>query len=95
MVQMQVWLDPLLHKLQLGAGTSSSWRRGQGNSNARVLREILQANRCITDIDLHRTGLDDDGARELTEALKSNSTVRRLNLRKINLRNENDATNSN
>ena len=54
--------------------------RGNGNSNARILNFILKENKSIEHLDLSNTGLDDDGLKELAEALKVNKHLRSLKL---------------
>lgn len=53
---------------------------GNGNSNARVLRYILTKNKCIQELNLSNTGLDDDGVNEICEGIKKNNTLHSLNL---------------
>jgi len=53
---------------------------GNGNSNARILKDILQKNSNIKYLDVSDTGLDDDGMKELCDGLKLNKSVTELNL---------------
>lgn len=53
---------------------------GNGNSNARVLRNILIGNDTVEEVDLGRSGLDDDGLAELCSALGRNKSIKKLNL---------------
>lgn len=55
---------------------------GNGNSNARILNVILKRNKVIQELDLSDTGLDDDGLGEICDALKTNTTLTKLNLSK-------------
>ncbi|CAM9797160.1 unnamed protein product [Scytosiphon promiscuus] len=71
-----------IKKLRL-RGTGSKRRRstaGAGNSNARILGQILAKNDTVDFLDLSNTGLDADGMRELCSALRSNSSLTDLNL---------------
>ena len=54
--------------------------RGNGNSNARALAEILKDNSLLEDINLRGTGLDDDGLVEICKAIKNNTSITSLNL---------------
>lgn len=53
---------------------------GNGNSNARVLRYILERNIWVEELDLSNTGLDDDGVMEICEGIKENHSLKKLNL---------------
>lgn len=53
---------------------------GNGNSNARVLNFILKENQSIEHLDLSNTGLDDNGLKELAEALKVNKNLKSLKI---------------
>jgi hypothetical protein len=53
---------------------------GNGNSNARLLRYILSKNKCIQELNLSNTGLDDDGVNEIAEGIKESRTLVSLNL---------------
>ena len=53
---------------------------GNGNSNARALMHILKKNNSIVDLNLSNTGLDDDSIKEISDGIKSNSTLQYLNL---------------
>lgn len=53
---------------------------GNGNSNARVLSDILSANKSIKEVNLSDTGLDDDGMTEICRALDSNDSVTKLDI---------------
>lgn len=56
-------------------------KRGAGNSNARVLRHILVQNTSIETLDLQEAGIDHEGLAEICSGLRSNKTLRYLNLR--------------
>ena len=66
--------------------TSASMRdpktraHGNGNSNARALRDILRENSTIQSLNLSRTGLDDEGVREICSALEVNKSITHLDL---------------
>jgi Ran GTPase-activating protein (RanGAP) involved in mRNA processing and transport len=63
------------------ADTAMQFRfRGNGNSNARVLNFILRKNQSIEQLDLSDTGLDDDGLKEIADALKVNKTLKSLKI---------------
>lgn len=63
------------------ADTAMQFRfRGNGNSNARVLNFILRKNQSIEQLDLSNTGLDDDGLKEIADALKVNKTLKSLKI---------------
>ena len=53
---------------------------GNGDSNARILAQILRNNKSIQDVDLSNTGLNDDGMAEICAALRVNKSVTSLNL---------------
>lgn len=53
---------------------------GNGNSNARVLKEVLKSNNNIHTVNVSDTGLDDYGLKELCEGLQANNSVTDLNL---------------
>lgn len=53
---------------------------GNGNSNARVLRYILERNVWVEELDLSNTGLDDDGVMEICEGIKKNASLKKVNL---------------
>ena len=53
---------------------------GNGNSNARALRSILNGNTSIEEVHLGRSGLDDDGLKELCTVLHKSVTIKSLNL---------------
>jgi ABC-type antimicrobial peptide transport system permease subunit len=53
---------------------------GNGNSNARVLKEVLKSNTNIHTVNVSDTGLDDYGLKELCEGLQANNSVTDLNL---------------
>lgn len=75
--------DKTITKLNLsGVSMQDSRYRaaGNGNSNARVLRSILERNKYIQEIDLSNTGMSDEGIHELCDALKANKTLMKLNL---------------
>ncbi len=40
---------------------------GNGNSNARILGHALKKNTTVTTVDISKTGLDDDGIREISQ----------------------------
>lgn len=64
-----------------GAGTTNvKAGPGNGNSNARILHQVLSRNKSIQVVDISYTGLDDDGVKELCEGLKKNNTVTYLNM---------------
>jgi hypothetical protein len=75
--------DKIIRKLNLSCVSMQDSRYraiGNGNSNARVLRSILEKNKYIQEIDLSSTGMSDEGIHELCDALKSNKTLMKLNL---------------
>lgn len=53
---------------------------GNGNSNARLLGEILDCNSTIEEIDLSNSGIDDDGIVEICKGIGNNKTITKLNL---------------
>eukprot|EP01038_Epipyxis_sp_PR26KG_P010804 gene10804-14504_t len=53
---------------------------GNGNSNARILGRILKHNNTVDNVDLSYNGLDDDGIKEICEAIKVNKSITQLNL---------------
>lgn len=53
---------------------------GNGNSNARVLKFILQRNKWIEELDLSNTGLDDDGVKEICAGIEKNRSLKKLDL---------------
>lgn len=68
-------------RLQSSAMSDPVYRAaGNGNTNARALREILKSNNCIQQLDVSYTGLDDDGIGEICEGIKGNSSITDLNL---------------
>lgn len=69
-----------IKKLNLGNGRKYNRHYGNSNSNARLLKQILQENDVIEELDLCNTGLTDDGITELSEGIKQNKTIRKLNL---------------
>ena len=73
-----------VRKMNLASASmwESRWRgMGNGNSNARVLGDILCSNNAIDEVILSDTGLDDDGMTEICRALRANRTVTSLDLR--------------
>jgi len=79
--------NTFIKKLDLeGAGmvSNSNAGPGNGNSNARILGLILRKNTTITELNLSRTGLDDDGVIEVCKGLGANPAVRRLRLARNN-----------
>ncbi len=40
---------------------------GNGNSNARILGHVLKRNAVVTTVNISKTGLDDDGIREISQ----------------------------
>ncbi len=40
---------------------------GNGNSNARILGHVLKSNAVISTVNISKTGLDDDGIREISQ----------------------------
>ena len=72
-----------IRKIDLQNISMSDYRfrcAGNGNSNARALRSILDENKSIEEVDLGRSGLDDDGLIELCTALEKNTSIKNLNL---------------
>ena len=53
---------------------------GNGNSNARVLRYILEVNKNIEDLNLSSMGLDDEGIMEIAAGIKVNDSIKAINL---------------
>jgi hypothetical protein len=53
-------------------------QRGDGNSNARVLNEILQANKTVSRLDLSSSGLGDEGLKELCLGLQKVTRLQRV-----------------
>ena len=67
-------LDRNDHVRSLVMTSASMWDSkyrgyGNGNSNARILNNILSTNKSIEEIDLTDTGLDDGGIIEICDAL--------------------------
>ena len=60
--------------------TNVKYSAGNGNSNARVLHQVLSSNKSIESVDISNTGLDDDGVKEVCDGLKKNKTVTNLNI---------------
>ena len=72
-----------VHKLNLSSSGMNDPRyrsAGNGDSNARILAQILRVNKSIQDVDLSNTGLNDDGMAEICAALRVNKSVTSLNL---------------
>jgi hypothetical protein len=68
-----------------GAGvTNVKPTAGNGDSNARVLHQILASNACIEALDISNTGIDDSGLQEVCEGLKKNASVVSLNVARNN-----------
>ncbi|CAM9448778.1 unnamed protein product, partial [Heterosigma akashiwo] len=57
-------------------------KAGNGDSNARILRYVLEQNNTLISLDLSCTGLGEDGLFEICEGLKRNTSVTELNLSK-------------
>lgn len=75
--------NPHVRKVDMQSIAMTDYRfrsPGNGNSNARVLSNILVENEAIEDIDLKGSGLDDEGLIQLCEALKDNKSIKKLNL---------------
>lgn len=68
-----------IKKLYLGNNRKLS-TFGNGNSNARILKNILKENNVIEEINFSSSGLNDDGISEISEGIKSNTSIKNLNL---------------
>jgi len=53
---------------------------GNGDSNARILHQVLANNDCIETLDISNMGIDDSGLAEVCEGMKKNAAVTTLNV---------------
>jgi len=74
--------NKFIHRLHLsGTGvTNVKATAGNGDSNARILHQVLANNDCIETLDISNMGIDDSGLAEVCEGMKKNAAVTTLNV---------------